>query len=357
MNLIADRYEPLGGMRQGGMSEAHECRDVRLRRKVILKRLQKTQDQRRLEDEQKALLRLRSNHVVQLLDIAKIEFNGEEITCLVLEHISGSNLSESMYTVGDEYLRVLWQIARGLKDIHKERIVHRDIKPDNIRVDDESVVKIIDFGLSREVGVDNRTQSAIGYFPYMAPELFKGNPITFTTATDVYAFAVVALAISEKGLPECCKKIGDKKLPPGLCATHLAGIDTSISTILDACLQDDPQDRPVIAAVLDAIERVLLKDTHRARIVIGGKTHELHKMKRVSSPQISLSGKVLAGVTIEYDGYHFIVQSIIGRVDANNSPLKVSDRMPRACVLAFHTKPGTNPLFATFDVSNPELLL
>lgn len=354
--LIAGRYEATGAMSAGGMSEAHQCQDVRLNRPVILKTLRKEQEIRRLADEQKALLKMRSSHVVQLLDVVSFEHAGSEVRCLVLEYIDGTDLSEGQFPIGDDYLQVLWQIATGLKAIHDAGVIHRDIKPNNLRRDKEGVVKIIDFGLAREVGIDNHTQAAIGYLPYMAPELLTKGPVEFSTATDVYAFAVVALSISSGGLPDWCRKRLPPHAPAGLCATHLPGLDAAIVTSLQQSLETNPANRPTISAVLTSIERVLLRDRHRARVVIGGKVYELHSGKRTATPTISSGGVMRSQLGIEYDGNDFVVRSVAGSVYANNRALSVGSKLPPSCVLAFSTA-GNNSYFATFDISNPEYMV
>ncbi|UQQ18148.1 protein kinase [Salmonella sp. WGH-01] len=72
-----------------------------------------------------------------------------------------------------EKLKKLWQIACGLSDIHSAKVIHRDIKPNNIRVDENKIVKILDFGLARTSGTEAFTHSVIGTLGYMAPELWK----------------------------------------------------------------------------------------------------------------------------------------------------------------------------------------
>jgi serine/threonine protein kinase len=342
-------------MNAGGMSEAHECQDIRLNRKVILKTLRKAEERRRLDDERKALLKLRSNHVVQLLDVIEFDHLGTKYPCLVLEHIDGTNLAEGQFKTDADYLSVIWQIAKGLAEIHEQGIVHRDLKPDNVRRDHEGIVKIIDFGLSREVGVDNETKSALGYFPYMAPELLTKPPVTFTTDADVFAFAVLALSISEKGLPDWCRTRASPEPPANMVKDHIPALDGRIGDALLRCLSPNPSDRPNMAEVVVDIEKVLLRDKHRARVVIGGKISEIHAGSRTASPSISISGKLYSMVTIEYTGDEFVIRKVVGEVRANNNSLVVSDKLPLTCVLAF--KYGLKSYYyATFDTSNPEYM-
>lgn len=352
---IADRYEPTGGMKAGGMSEAHLCDDLRLNRPVILKTLRRKEEQRRLADEKKSLLKLRSNHVVQLLDIVSFVHQGETIPCLVLEYISGDDLSEGIFDVDHDYLGVLWQIAKGLGEIHQEGVVHRDIKPNNIRRDKEGVIKIIDFGLSREVGIDNKTRASIGYLPYMAPELLRSGEVEFSTEADVFAYAVVALSITKNGLPEWCRAREPRNAPTDLVSNHLPGLDPDIQNVLQRCLLTLPSDRPKMSDVIESVEGVLLRDRHRARIVIGGKVSEMSSSQRTAKPTISSAGTPLSQLEIHYDGNSFVIRSVVGTVLINNMSLSIGDKLPKSCVLAF--KGGKYFYYATFDVSNPEYMI
>ncbi|RGP35722.1 serine/threonine protein kinase [Pseudotabrizicola alkalilacus] len=352
--LICGRYEATGAMKPGGMSVTYTCTDTRLDRSVVIKTLQDKSDPKRLKDKQKALLKVRSNHVVQLLDILSFESHGKVYDCLVLEHIEGEDLKEGEFDIDQRYYSTLWQIAKGLEEIHSAGIVHRDIKPNNIRVTKDGLVKIIDFGLSREVGVDNSTKGAYGFLPYMAPELLQKPPVLFTTATDVYSFAVLALSIVKAGLPPSLKCVPPAPAPT-VVSSHLVGLDAVLMPILQRCLDGNPENRPAISDVVQAFERVLLRDRHRARIVIGGNISEISKSKRIAKPNVSNGKTIFAQIEIRYDGNGFIVDSVTGVVNINNTTAAPGAKLPMSCVLAFQAQPGRF-YYATFDVSNPEYL-
>jgi len=190
---LPSRYRLAEQLPPGGMGEVFECIDTHLDRRVVLKILKVGEDDRRLLDEQKALVKLRSKHVVQLYDVIS---TNETIPqkAIVLEHIDGQDLTPCSSI--DEGLKVLWQVACGLSDIHSADVIHRDIKPNNIKINSTGLVKIYDFGLSRNSGPEAQTRSLIGTPGYMAPELWQwSGDISFEKSIDVYAFGILAFNI------------------------------------------------------------------------------------------------------------------------------------------------------------------
>lgn len=350
--LIGNRYDMKLTPTLGGMSATFDAQDLHLNRRVIIKTLQKGEEARRLVDEQKALLTLRSKHVVQLLDV--VEVNGAP--ALVLEFIDGQDLAIGALPIDDHYLKTIWQIAAGLCDIHSQGVVHRDLKPNNIRRDVNGVIKIIDFGLSRQLGIDNKTQSAIGAVSFMCPELLSGGMVHFNEKVDVYAFAMTALAIADKGIPKWSQVVGKPAIPADAVVAHLSGIDPQVAGRLQQCLLSQANARPTMVEVKESLERKLLFDRHRARVSLNGTTYDINAAKRASTPTISVGGVAKCGVRIEYDGYWFKVTAVTGQVRLNNVLAAVGMSMPRSCVIAFEVSMA-NTIFATFDVSNPEVIL
>src|SRR4051794_37710943 len=122
--MINNRYKPTGSAISGGMGDIIECLDQNLQRRVVVKLLQDGQDERRLIDEQKALLKVRSKHVVQLFDVIQFDRDGSKVTGLVLEFIDGHTLTPGMCNADETFLHLLWQISSGLADIHGSDIIH-----------------------------------------------------------------------------------------------------------------------------------------------------------------------------------------------------------------------------------------
>ncbi|WP_162918510.1 serine/threonine protein kinase [Taklimakanibacter deserti] len=331
------------------MSEVLVCRDLHLDRDVIVKRLQGHTEPQRLIDEQKALLKLRSKHVVQLLDIVTTDAFGKEEKCLVMEYIDGADLSPGSFGADDKYVGSLWQIGSGIADIHQAGIIHRDIKPNNVRRDKMGVLKIFDFGLAREVGKDDATKNIIGTIGYMAPELFGTKTIPFSPAVDVYAFGATAVALLDKNLPDELKQ--GEQVPLLYLQKLMAGLHADVPAIIHQCTNSDPTKRPPMNAVRDTLEDQLLRDRHHARIVNGANIYELSSANR----NISLQSAV-GSIAIGYNGLQFRVTSVSGEVFVNNEAAKVDQRMYPACVITIGDRHRPNRAFLTFDVSHPEVM-
>ena len=343
---IADRYEPTGAAHWGGMSEVHECIDHHLGRHVMLKRVKNKKDLSRLLDEKKSLMLLRSKHVMELMDIVSYSYAGELESGLILEKITGSDLEEENYNPGVTYKRILWQIASGLSDIHEAGVIHRDIKPPNIRVDMSGVLKILDFGLSREIGKDNHTRSIAGTKRFMAPELFGTSTIKFTEAVDVYAFGVTAAVLLRH-------LAGQTLQPVDASSTNLValypGLDSDTAAIISSCVRRSPQRRPEIKDVKAALGRSLLYNKHRAQIVYGT-SYELN----ASNTSIRVNSSS-GGVEIDYNGYEFVIKAVSGQVFVNNQIVQSGYKMLDACVITLGGNTGAPRAFLTFDISNPEV--
>jgi len=349
---LPSRYVHDAGGSGGGMGDIFYCRDTHLNRKVVVKMLKAGGDDRRLLDEQLALTKIRSKHVVQLYDIIHVTKNGVTENALVLEYIEGVDLKMESYAPDQTYLKVLWQIACGLSEIHKHGIIHRDIKPQNIRKDEDGIIKILDFGLARSEGIGAQTQNVIGTVGYMAPELWKTSDISFDQAIDVYAFGVMALTFLSTDVPRVLLERPPKPLPPNALDGRHAGVPAAVLALIEGCLQYDPKQRPPIEEVENVLRRHLLSGQHRGLIVLGDKNHEI----TTAAPSAIAKAGNKGSLGIHYDGLSFRISSLSGTVAINNTQMKVGDELPFCCVIAFGDEMKEKRDFATLDVSNPEVM-
>jgi serine/threonine-protein kinase len=351
MRDIPARFKPDGRHKGGGMGSVVFCDDSHLDRKVAIKFIIEPRNRRRMLDELRALLKMRSKHVVQVYDIVT---DGDDLG-IVQEYIDGEDLSESdaPQVSGDAYFKTLWQIASGIADIHEIDVIHRDIKPNNMRVDREGIVKIYDFGLAREVGVNAETKGFVGTYAYAAPELYRSEKVRFTKAVDVYAFGVTARFLVDKTMPSELRTIPPKLDGISFFSGLPFRLPTSVRSILQRCLEEDPQARPDMSDVRDELARHLLKDKHQALVVFGDESSFLNSANR----EVILDLPGIGRLKIEYDGLYFRVVEVSGEVFINNRLAKVGSSLPGSCVVALGAPDRRNRKFITFDLSNPEIVL
>jgi TolB-like protein/tRNA A-37 threonylcarbamoyl transferase component Bud32 len=166
----------------GGMGEVWKARDTRLNRIVAVKRL-KSRHTARFEQEARAIAAMNHPHICQIHDIGP--------DYLVLEYIDGQPLKGPL--AAEEAMRLATQIAEALDAAHRKRVVHRDLKPANIMVTSEGSVKLLDFGLAKQVTDSDETATiegtVLGTAAYMSPEQAEGKPAD--ARSDVFSFGAV----------------------------------------------------------------------------------------------------------------------------------------------------------------------
>ena len=191
-----ERYTIESLIGRGGMGEVYRAVDTRLRRKVALKVLRPDRDHpeavARLFREARSAAVLTHPNTVAIHDIGE----GEGIFYIVMELVTGQSL---LAYVGDDRVptarKLSWlvDVARALGAAHKTGVIHRDVKPSNVMVSDDGVVKVLDFGLAKPLApVSFRTQQGhvLGTPRYMAPEHLAGAEID--ARTDQYAYGLTA---------------------------------------------------------------------------------------------------------------------------------------------------------------------
>lgn len=180
----------------GGMGVVYKAIDLKLERVVALKFL--PQDMVVTSSDRERLLR--EARAASMLDhpnigvIHGIEESEDRQFFIVMGYYEGMTLAERLdrgVVPIREALDLAMQIARGLSAAHARNIVHRDVKPSNVIITQDNVVKIVDFGLARVVASASATQSMslTGTLPYMAPEQILGEPVD--QRSDVWALGVV----------------------------------------------------------------------------------------------------------------------------------------------------------------------
>src|SRR5437588_8310561 len=205
---IAERYEIEGRLGVGGMSTVHLAFDHRLERNVALKLLAEhlADDPAfvsRFRREALAAARLVHPNIVQVFDFGFDE--GQHQHFIVMEHVSGHSCAELLRDLGrldvQQGVDIIAQACRGLEYAHRHGVVHRDVKPGNLLVSDDDVVKLADFGIARATDQSSITQvgSVLGTAAYLSPEQARGEEAG--PRADIYSLGVVAYQLLSGRLP------------------------------------------------------------------------------------------------------------------------------------------------------------
>ena len=188
-------YKIIEKLGEGGMGVVYKAEDTKLKRIVALKFLPSSvsagdEVKQRFIHEAQAASALNHTNICSIHTIE--EFEKQQF--IDMEFVEGKTLGVMLKEKElslKEVVDIVLQIAEGLNAAHKKGIVHRDIKPDNIMVTDERIVKIMDFGLAKLKGSSKltKTHSTLGTLSYMSPEQARGEEVD--QRTDIFSFGVV----------------------------------------------------------------------------------------------------------------------------------------------------------------------
>ncbi len=248
-------YKILEKLGQGGMGVVYLAEDQKLERKVAIKFLprhisENSEERQRFKIEAKAAAKL--NHP-NISTIHSIEETDNELF-IVMEYIEGKELKDIVETHRDaslpneEVIKIATQIAEGLEAAHKNGIVHRDIKSQNIMITEDGKIKIMDFGLAKlkdDINI-TKTKSVLGTPAYMSPEQVKGEKVD--QRTDIWSFGVVLYEMLTGVLPfkgeyEQAVFYSIINEAPEPVRNHRSDAPTDLPKIIDRSLQKNPGDR------------------------------------------------------------------------------------------------------------------
>lgn len=352
---LPPRYEFKGERLQGGQGCVFICRDLFLERDVAIKVMSSISDTDKLKAELAAMRDIRSPHVAEIYDL--IIAKRSSMAGLIQEYVAGPTLEEYAISAHDmtSDFRTLWQLAKGIQDIHNHKKLHRDIKPSNARFDAEGVLKILDFGIVSDAIPEGVTVNSRGTRGFLGPEFYAAPPIRLTPAGDVYAFGVTVWCIASKmQLPSALMEVPPHRNEPvSSLGTVLKQWPKPIVELLDRTLTPNPVGRPSIQEVRQALERQLLQGKHRAAFNFQGTTTELKLPGRSVKLQTGTDS-----IVISYDGLEFAVKAVTGDVYVNNTTLIPGSLVPASCVFTL----GAPELrhrrtFVSMDISHPEVIV
>lgn len=256
--VASGRYRierPLG---RGGMASVYLARDSELDRLVALKILAEElggdeQFRRRFLREARLAARLSHENVVQVYDA------GEEANrpFIVMEFVPGTTLAEMLSRAAplpvSSATWIAHQAALGLQSAHEAGLVHRDVKPQNLLVRDDGIVKITDFGIARAAELSRVTQlgTVLGTAAYLSPEQARGDEVT--ASADIYALGAVLYEMLTGRPPfefatlvELAEKQRDGVVTP--VRDLVPSVPDDVEALVMRCLAREPRFRPASAS-------------------------------------------------------------------------------------------------------------
>lgn len=203
--VLGNRYELLEKVGVGGMAVVYKATDRLLNRHVAVKLLRSEfqgneEFIRRFNIESQAAASLSHPNIVSIYDVGQ----SEDRHYIVMEFIEGKTLkqyiAEKKGTINwKEACDIAMQICSALEHAHSKHIIHRDIKPQNIMINTENVIKVTDFGIARAASGGTLTMEAMGSAHYLSPEQARGG---YTDQrSDIYSFGVLMYELFTGRLP------------------------------------------------------------------------------------------------------------------------------------------------------------
>lgn len=248
--ILGSRYEVLERIGQGGMSLVYRARDITLNRLVAVKILkhQWAEDDEvvhRFDQEARAAASLVNRHIVQVYDVGRED---PDIHYMIMELVPGetlrSKLDREAPLAVENALSIASQVSQGLEAAHAQKVVHRDIKPQNILISNDGTVKVTDFGIAYAAtsGTLVNTGSLLGTVQYLSPEQARGKLVG--PQSDLYSLGIVLFEMLTGKLPF------EADSPIGVAIKHLQDEAPDIRSL-----------RPEIPEpVVKIVQRALSKD-------------------------------------------------------------------------------------------------
>ncbi len=265
MRRLGGRFVLESEIGAGGMSVIFLGKDEVLDRPVAVKVLrsgfENSEVGARFRREGRTAARLSHPNIVQVYDAGEDELDGREVSYIVMEYVPAGDLGKLVVEKGPlaekELARIGADVASGLVHAHDRNIIHRDIKPRNILIDDYGRPKLADFGVARALGATEatRTGSYLGTASYSSPEQLRGEEIT--PKSDVYSLGctLYEAAVGEPPFFGGPLEVAGQQLtkPPTPPRTRGAALSGAFEDLILACLAKDTADRPDAAGLQERL--------------------------------------------------------------------------------------------------------
>ncbi|NIA01740.1 MAG: protein kinase [Bacteroidia bacterium] len=288
---------------EGGMGEVYRAQDMKLGREVAIKVLPETvagdpERLARFEREAQVVAALNHPNIVTVHSIESVEVSGRQVHFIAMELVEGQTLSELLPRDGfpsGRLLEIAIPLADAVSCAHRAGITHRDLKPDNVMIDNEGRLRVLDFGLAKPkepLSFGESTQAAtatavteegkiLGTVAYMAPEQAEGKPVD--SRSDVFSLGTILYEMASGRRPfqgdTSMSTIGSILKDEPVSVTELNhSLPRHLGRIVRRCLAKDPDRR--YQSALDLRNEL---EELKAEIDSGGYVSEPHSASLRSS--------------------------------------------------------------------------
>jgi len=275
---ISDRYQIIKSVGEGGMANVFLAFDTILERNVAVKVLRgdlATDEKfvRRFQREALSASSLTNENIVEVYDVG--EDNGEYY--IVMEYVEGKHLKNLIKKRGKltqtEVVDIMLQVTSGLSVAHEQYIIHRDIKPQNIMILENGLVKLTDFGIAVAMNSTQLTQtnSVMGSVHYLPPEQASGKGATLQS--DIYSLGILMYELLTGKLPyrgDNAVEIALKHLkePMPKLRSELPDVPQSIENIILRATAKNPKNRYADATEMHEDLKTCLEESRKNEIKV-----------------------------------------------------------------------------------------
>jgi tRNA A-37 threonylcarbamoyl transferase component Bud32 len=312
--LLSHRYRLDAQVGIGGMSTVYRAFDTVLERQVAIKLMHREiagdSDQlERFRREARAVAQLNHPHIVGVIDAGEEGDPDHPTPYIVFEYVEGETLKQRIrrntrLSIAESIAYAI-EIARALGAAHERQIVHRDVKPQNVLIDEEGAAKVTDFGIARTLHQEGLTADGrvLGTTDYVSPEQALGHPVN--GQTDLYSLGIVLFEMLTGDVPfqgenqiAVAMKHVREDLPD--VQTRRPEVSAALAAVLDRATAKDLDRRyPTAQAMIADLEEVLATESSRTGHVTGEATTVLRSLPPSAQKRVPLrvrsSTKALLG--------------------------------------------------------------
>jgi tRNA A-37 threonylcarbamoyl transferase component Bud32 len=304
--LLSQRYRLDAKVGTGGMSTVYRAFDTVLERQVAIKLMHReiagdSAQLERFRREAKAVAQLNHPHVVGVIDAGEEGDPEFPTPYIVFEFVEGETLKDRIRRNGrlpvSESIAYAIEIARALGAAHASQIVHRDVKPQNVLVDEDGAAKVTDFGIARSLAQEGLTADGrvLGTTDYVSPEQALGHVVS--GQSDLYSLGIVMFEMLTGDVPfkgdnqiAVAMKHVREELPD--VQVRRPEVSAALAAVLDGATAKELDRRyPDAASLIADLEDVLAIETSRSGQVTGEATAVLRSLPEGTRARVPLRAR------------------------------------------------------------------